>query len=173
MKIDVAHTPYSEIAEIDKYNLLSEKNQRELADAAVKIYGSHWSMTIDDLAALLSGDFSRLGDMSDPTILQVFWVKGFKKFMDDFTKALESLTIPMTADERRASEGLPPVSFIEGLLIFAKNYFRHHSFEQAGKTILSGILIAKKDTYRSQMQNRRWQAIQQEKIKHTNGKHHS
>lgn len=172
MKIDV-NTPYASIAEIDRYDLLSDESKKELADAAVKIYGSHWSMTINDLAAVMNGDLSRLGcDMSNPTVLQVFWMKGFKKFIDDFTKALENLSVPMDADERRASAGLPPVSFIEGLLIFAKNYFRHHSFEQAGKTILSDILIAKKDEYRNTMQRKKWQNIQHEKMRNSNGKHH-
>jgi len=170
MRID-EKTPYALISELDKYDLLTEANKSEITEAAKKVFGSPWALSINELATLLSGDFSRLGDMTEPTILQVFWAKAFKVFIEDFTKALENLTLPMDSDERRASEGLPPVSFVEGLLIFSKNYFRHHSFEQAGRTILSDILIAKKDTYRTQMQQKKWQAIQREKMK-VNGKHH-
>lgn len=171
MRID-SKTPYAAIAEVDRYDLLDDESKQQVTDAAVKDFGSYWGMTINDLAAILNGDLSRLGDMAEPTILQVFWLKGFRSFIDEFTQAIERLTVPMDAEERRASEGLPSVSFIEGLLIFSKNYFRHHSFDQAGRTILSDIIIAKKDEYRSALSRKKWQAIQSEKMRHTNGKHH-
>lgn len=169
MKIDVS-TPYSDIAELDRHELLTDKSQNELTKAAEKVFGNPWSLTISQLSDLLSGDFSRLGDLSNPTILQVYWCKRFKSFIEEFSKALENLSLPMDTDEKRATEGLPSVTFIEGLLIFSKNYFHLHSFEQAGRTILSDVLIAKKDVFRTQAQQKKWNNIQQEKMRR-HGKH--
>ena len=165
MRID-KDTPYASIAAALEY--LTDDSDKALMTKAAETFGTLEEMTVEQFADLIANRLDVfLGDkwQDNPTALQVWWVKYIKGAVERYVKTLENLTIPETPEERRASEGLPSVSIIEGLLVFAQSFFGLQSFKQASWTTLGDIIIAKKAEYRKGMTQRRLDAIQAEKFK--------
>ena len=83
MKVD-EHTLYSDFEVFEK--CLTQESLQELKRAAEEKYGSMYNLTIDQFFGISNGDFSVLGDMTNPTVLQVYWQKRFSQFCDEFAR---------------------------------------------------------------------------------------
>lgn len=139
-------TLYNRICGVEDY--FSDKTKAELQRASESLYGKMYDLTIEQFTAITEERYAEvLGDITRPTVLQVYWLKRFKEFVTEFTNALKNLQPPKDADEAIASANLPKISPAESMLIFARNYFGLHSFEEASRVTLAEFLIAKRDVY--------------------------
>ena len=151
-------TQYATVREYEKY--FAPDFVKALQDAAERQFGAMYDLTFAEFHALANGDFSRLGDMSNPTVLQVYWAKRFSEFVDEFAKTLKKLQVKQTTDEEQAGADLLPVSWAEGLLVFLQKYFGLQSYKQAEQITLGELLIAKRAQYNEDLFKRRLQALQ-------------
>lgn len=156
-------TQYATVRDMEKY--FAPEFVEELTRAAEAQYGAMYDLTFAEFHALANGDFSRLGDMSNPTVLQVYWTKRFAAFVDEFANTLKRLQVKPTADEEQAATGLLQVSWAEGLLVFLQRFFGLQSYKQAEQITLGELLIAKRAQYNEDMYKRRLQAIQLRKMR--------
>lgn len=149
------NTKYSVFAPVEQY--ATPETIENLKQAAQKIYGDTWSLTIGQFAELSDGNgfYDILGDTSDPTVLQVYWLKAFADFAKDFAKVLESVKIPQDAAELQAAESCKKVSMLEGMLVFARGYFGLHSFADAEQVTLADYVIARRDEYNKAIYSRK------------------
>ena len=156
-------TKYRDIVEAEQY--LTDDTKNQLTEAACKLYGDPWQLGIGEFVQLTTGDMSRLGDLSDPTVLQVYWLQAFKAFVAEFEKALQGLTMPKDAQELEAENVLHKVGLAEGMVVFARSYFGLHNFAEAEKVSMLDYLIAKRDTYNQAAYNKRLAALRAAKYK--------
>ena len=82
-------TLYATIEPLEKY--FRKEMTAELKQAAEVKYGAMYDLEFATFWACAGGDFSHLGDMRNPTVLQVYWVKRFGEFVEEYTKALKGL----------------------------------------------------------------------------------
>lgn len=157
-------TKYADIAHVEKY--LTEKAVRELYKAAEAKFGSMYDLTFAQFHACANGSFSEIvGDMENPTVLQIYWCKRFGEFVKDFAETLAKITLKQTPDEKRACAGLLKTDWAEGLLVFIRDYFGLSSFKAAENITLGEILIAKRARYNDDLFRRNLARIQTQKIK--------
>lgn len=156
-------TLYATIQPIEKY--LQDSMTSELMRAAEAKFGAMYDLEFATFWACAGGDFSNLGDMRNPTVLQVYWVKRFNKFVEEFTKALKGLTLSPTADESKAGQGLLQVTWGEGILVFLQQWFGLKSYKEAEKITIGELLIAKRAQYNQDLFRRRLAQIQTAKFK--------
>lgn len=160
-------TKYKDIEKLERY--FSDKTNARITEAAQKSICKFVDLTFDDFWACCNGDFSAiLGDvnkMRDPSVYEVYWLTGFKDFVEKFTKTLQNLTIKPTAEEKQAAEGLLEISFGEACLVFLQKYFCLHSFAEAGKITIGDLLIAKRAKYNEDKFQRNLSNIQLKKYK--------
>lgn len=156
-------TKYTTFAPVEKY--IQTDAIKEIKTAAERALGGMYDLTFATFCDCLSGDFSHLGNMDDPTVLQVYWCKRFEEFATEFSEALKKLAIPQTADERQASEGLLQVTFAEATLCFLHQWFGLHSYREAEQITLGEILIAKRAAYNDALYRRKLANIQLKKVK--------
>lgn len=134
---------------------MAEESKQELIAASQSVYGDYWALPIEDFVAVSQGDVSRLGDMGDPTVLQVYWLKGLREFVKVFEKTLQRMNVPKDAQETAAESATIRVSMAEGMLVFVREYFGLHSFEDAGKKSLLDYVMARRDRFNAYMYNKR------------------
>ena len=156
-------TLYATIEPIEKY--FRPEFATELKRCAEAKYGAMYDLEFATFWACAGGDFSHLGDMKNPTVLQVYWVKRFKDFVEEFTKALKNLTLQPTADERKASDGLLDVTWGEGVLVFLQQWFWLKSYKEAEKITVGELLIAKRAQYNQDLFRRKLANIQTAKLR--------
>lgn len=157
-------TKYKDFTAAEKY--LTEEAVADLKKAAERAYVGMYELTFGQFLQISGGDFAAvLGDMSDPTVLQVYWAKRFADFQKEYGEALKNTQVPMTAEQKRASDGLPKTTFAECMLTFGRSYFGLHNFREAEKLTLGDLIIARRDAYNSAMFERRLQRIQMEKYR--------
>lgn len=113
-----------------------------------------YSMTIGDLLRCMDGDFSPLMKHDGTTVFDVYCIKDFSVFCDQFVKMVDSLTLKPTADDSKNARGTKKLTFAESLLIFCRRYFGLHSFADVERLTLADYVIAKKDDYNEQVINR-------------------
>ena len=156
-------TKYSEIADAEKY--ITPQSAEELKRAAEDYFIGMYDLTFADFHACSNGDFSGvLGDMTDPTVLQVFWCKRFADFVQEFSEALKQTETLPTAEEKRAEKGLLKTDWAEGLLVFLQDYFGLRSFKEAERITTGEILIAKRARYNEGTFRRNLAKIYMQKI---------
>lgn len=157
-------TRYADFEQANKY--VSDKSAKELKAAAERVFVGMYDLTLAQFLACAAGEFvGVLGDLSDPTVLQVYWSRRFEDFVKEFAETLKGLQIPLTAEQQRAATGLPKSSFAESMLVFVRGYFGLRSFREAEKITIGEIVIAKRDAYTTAMFDRKLQRIQLEKMK--------
>lgn len=156
-------TKYAKIAHIEKY--FTAQTIDGLKSAAEAKYGAMYDLPFGTFWACQNGDFSHLGDLSSPTVLQIYWCKRFADFATDYAKQLQACTLPPTADETAANNGLLPVSFGEAMLVFMQSFFGLRSFKEAEKITTGELLIAKRAQFNRDKFQRNFAAIQRKKIK--------
>lgn len=93
------------------------------------------------------------------------YINACDAFMKEFKSVMNQYYIEPTDDEESAMLGLPESSVIESMLVFCRNYFRHKDFGESEKITLEEYLMAKKDTYTSQMFSKNIQEIREIKSK--------
>lgn len=157
------NTKYSEIAESEQF--MTDATKQQLTDAACSVFGDPWQLSIGDFVQLAGGDLSRLGEMTDPTVMQIYWINAFKAFVADFEKALQGLSMPKDAQEIAAEECLRKVSMAEGMVVFVRSYFGLHSFAEAEKVTMLDYLIAKRDAYNQAAYSKRLAQLRAAKYK--------
>lgn len=154
-------TKYKDVEQVAQF--FDEGTNKELKEAAEKKYGAMYDLPFVEFYACANGDFERLGDTSEPTVLQVYWLKRFEEFIEEFVGAINNLTVRPTPEEEQASEGIPKSNWAESILIFTRGYFGLHNFKEAERITIGEILIAKKAAYIEAMYRRRLQRIQMQK----------
>lgn len=152
-------TKYATLKPVEKY--LTKDAIKELEREAEKQFGAMQELTFAQFYACMNNDYSEiLGDIADPTVLQVYWAKRFGEFAEKFAEQLKRLEIKQTPDETKASQGLLKVSWDEGLLVFLQSYFGLKSFKEVEKITVGEILIAKRANYNQELFRRKLSAIQ-------------
>lgn len=132
--------------------------------AAEQVFGSMYDLTFTEFWACSNGDFSILGDISNPTVFQVYWQKRFEQFVKEFAEALKRLTIAQTPEEAQASQGLVKVTWDEGILTFLQQWFGLHNYKEAEQITIGEILIAKRAAYNREKFQRQMSKIQMSKL---------
>ena len=155
-------TKYAKIAHIEKY--FTARTIDGLKSAAEAKYGAMYDLPFATFWACQNGDFDHLGDLTNPTVLQIYWCKRFAEFQEDFAKQLQACTLPPSADETAANNGLLPVNFAEAMLVFMQSFFGLHSFKEAEQITLGELLIAKRAQYNRDKFQRNLAAIQRKKF---------
>lgn len=157
-------TRYADFAGVEKY--LKPKAVEELKKAAERAYGQMYELTFARFLDCTNGDFGGvLGNLDDPTVLQIYWCKRFNDFAKEFAETLKNMQVPLTADEQQAGAGLPKQTFAEGMLVFIRGYFNLPSFKAAEQITMGEIVIAKRDTYINSLYTRKLHNIQLKKAK--------
>lgn len=161
MKVD-ENTLYSEFEVFEK--CLTQESLQELKRAAEEKYGSMYNLTIDQFFGISNGDFSVLGDMTNPTVLQVYWQKRFEDFCVEFGHMCERLSIKDPSREY-LHNGCVDISGLEGILIFTREYFGLPSFIAAGRRTMGEYITARKDKYNAARVQRNFEEEQKRKLK--------
>ena len=150
-------------------NMTDESRERVRA-AVLQQYGRFEDIRLADFISFANGDFTPYGiDTNKPedmTVAQYVWLSEFRKFVDLFNKINSGLSIPDTADTRKAKTGQKPMSFAEYLLVFCRDYFGFHTFDEAAdKLTVSDYLVAAKDRYNAGIFRYNMAVIEREKAK--------
>jgi len=143
MKVKVG-TKYREFEIAEQY--LTDASRKELTDAAQKVFGDYWQLSIENFVALSQGDTSMLGDLGDPTVLQVMWLKGLQDFSKMYNDQLSRLQPHKDAQEKAAEAACVKVSAAEGMVVF---------IEDAQQKTLLDFMMAKRDRYNAYIYNKR------------------
>lgn len=156
-------TLYATIQPVEKY--FKDSMQDEIMRAAEAKFGCMYDLEFATFWACAGGDFSNLGEMKNPTVLQVYWVKRFNKFVTEFAQTLKGLTLKPTADEAKAGQDLLQVTWGESVLVFLQQWFGLKSYKEAEKITMGELLIAKRAQYNQDLFRRRLAQIQTAKFK--------
>ena len=157
-------TKYGEFVPLEKY--LSEHGKKQLMQAAEKEFGGMYDLSFSTFYACANGDYSEvLGNVKEPTVLAVYWVKRFTEFVEELANTLKNLTLPQTVEEMQASQGLLKMDWGESMLVFLQDYFRLPSFKEAEKITIGELLIAKRATYNREKFRKALNDIQIKKIR--------
>lgn len=157
-------TPYDEeFAAVEPY--LTAAAVEQIKQAAERKFGAMHDLTFAQFCGCLNCDFEPVGDMKNPTVLQVYWCKRFAEYAEQFAKTLKSLQVPPTPEEQQAANGLLKVSWIESALTFLQQWFGLHSYKQAEQITVGELLIAKRAKYIQDMYQRRLSNLQLKKMR--------
>lgn len=144
-----AETKLSDIGPFIEY-IKSEARER-LKNAAHERYCDPAGITVGELIELMHGRFDiiDLYDRNDPdmTALQYFWLESFRDMSEKLKRTLDVLKPPQPDGSARFSQACRPMTMEESMLIFCREYFQLHSFDEARGIYLSDFLLAKKDRY--------------------------
>ena len=156
-------TKYAEFEPVEKY--VTKKMVRGLFESAEEKFGKMYDLEFGTFWQCSNDNFEEvLGNMSEPTVLQVYWKKRFEKFVEEFAATLKAMTLTQTAEEIQAAEGLLKISWDEAILVFVRDYFGLHSFKDAERITMGEILIAKRATYNREKFQRKLAKIQTAKL---------
>lgn len=161
MKI-TSKTKYEDFMQYEA--VLTAEQLQQIKQAAEEQYKSCYMLTIDEFFGILAGDYSLLGDMSKPSVLQVYWLKRFADFCDEFSKACERMTLK-DPTKPSLTNGCVKVEPQEGMLIFLREYFDLPSFFAAGERTIGEYLTARKDRYNDAVMRKNYEAEQRRKMK--------
>lgn len=156
-------TKYAEFEPVEKY--ATKKTVQGLFESAEEKFGKMYDLEFGTFWQCSNDNFEEvLGNMSEPTVLQVYWKKRFEKFVEEFAATLKAMTLTQTAEEIQAAEGLLKISWDEAILVFVRDYFGLHSFKDAERITMGEILIAKRVTYNREKFQRKLAKIQTAKL---------
>lgn len=156
-------TKYAEFEPVEKY--VKPKAVQRIFESAEEKFGKMYDLEFGTFWQCSNENFAEvLGDMSEPTVLQVYWKKRFEKFVEEFAGALKAMTLTQTAEEIQAADGLLKISWDEAILVFVRDYFGLHSFKDAERITMGEILIAKRAVYNREKFQRKLAKIQTAKL---------
>ena len=156
-------TKYSDVVAVERF--FDDETVKRIKTLAQDKLGSFYDLPFGTFYACQSGDFSHLGDMSDPTVLQVYWCKMFGEESIAYLEKLKGLAITPTAKEERARQGLLRVDFFEAMLVFMQKWFGLKSYREAEQITLGDLLIAKRAEHNEIQYNRNMTAIRRSENK--------
>ena len=163
MKV-TADTKWAEFESVDPY--ITEETRKDLHKAAQDAIRRYGELTIDEFFGLVGGDLSILGMIEEPTVLQMYWMRGFEQFCKELTDATEKLKVPSDPNKEQVYQrGCVELSTQEHMLIFVRAYFGLPSFYEAGKRTMGEYLTARKDEYNKGMMQYNFEQAQKEKFK--------
>lgn len=161
MKID-GKTKYKDFQPLEA--VITEESKQEIKRAAERHYKTCYELTIDEFFGVIAGDYSLLGDMSKPSVLQVYWLKRFTDFCEEFARACESLSMK-DPELDKYNTGCMKLTPQEGMLVFTREYFGLPSFYAAGKRTIGEYLTARKDRYNALVMRKNQEAEMKRKMK--------
>ena len=144
---------------------LCDGEREKLYAAAEKRYGYCNALTLDQFFGVCEGNIELLGDMSNPTVLQVMWLERFEKFTQAFTQECERMTVQPSAKMQRAMQGTRPLPGRAALLVFCRQYFGLPSFAACGSLTVGEYLTARQDHYNEQIIQRNFAKMQEQELK--------
>lgn len=157
-------TKYEDFQAVERY--VSKSSIQGIYEAAEQKFGKMYNLEFGSFWECANGNYSEvLGDISEPTVLQVYWKKRFEKFIEEFAAQLKSMILPQTSEEIQAAEGLLKIGWDEGMLVFVREFFGLHSFKEAERITIGEILIAKRAAYNRDKFQRKLSKIQTEKLR--------
>lgn len=157
-------TPYKDYVQQER--VASDETAAQIHAAACRYYKQYAELTLDEFWGLMQGDFSLLGDTTNPSVLQIYWQRGFEEFCKTLAKTLERLVVP--EDPNKQAEivrGCVDMSAQENMLVFVREYFGLHSFYAAGRRTIGEYITARKDEYNKAMARRNFESLQLKQLK--------
>lgn len=161
--IVTAKTKYRDFEELEK--VATAESLQALKQASEQYFKPCNALTIDEFFGIIGGDYSLLGDLAEPSVYQVFWLKRFQEFAEQFTKECERLHLEPTAEMKQAQQGAIDMQPMESMLVFLQDYFALPSFFDAGKRTIGEYLLARKVRYNEQLAQRNYETMQRNKLK--------
>lgn len=134
---------------------------KEVAPTAVIGRDGYYTLTIAQFAQLSErGDLSAIVDAGkELTAFEYLTLEGLPEFVERYTTQLLAFVVPMSAEEKRAANACPKVGVIEGLLMFARDWFHLNYYRDAEQVTLAELLLAKKEAYSRAMFQRAYNNI--------------
>lgn len=161
MKV-TSKTKYKDFAQYEPF--LTDESVAELKVAAEKGIRFCHTLTLDEFFGLIEGDYSVLGDISEPSVLQVYWLKRFVEFQEEVVKSCEALSIKDPEMEGMDS-GCVTMTAQEQVLLFVREYFGLTSFSEVGKRTIGEYVLARKDAFNKWKIRKNYEKKQLAKIK--------
>lgn len=159
-------TPETKYEDFKDYeDVMTDESRARLIKSAQQQFKEYGRLAIAEFWGLQAGDYSLLGDTTDPTVLQYFWLKGFAEFLDAFAKACTALKIEPTTEQKQAENGTQQMTPEESMIIFVRGYFGLGSFSAAGEITINEYLLARKDAYNTAKIRRNFEQLQMTKLK--------
>lgn len=156
-------TLYSEFKPFER--CITDETLDQLEKGAQEVFGQYTTLTIDEFFGLMDGDYSILGDTSHPSVLQVYWAKGFQSFCTNLAKMCERLQVPEDPNRTKLLEhGCVQLEAQESVLVFVRDYFGLPSFFEAGKRTIGEYLLARKASFNAAMMRKNYEAEQRKKL---------
>lgn len=157
-----ADTKYKDFVQYEK--VLTKESEADLMKAAEQYFKPCYQLTLNEFWKVLNGNFDLLGDLTEPSVLQVYWIKRFTAFADEFKQSVEKLnteTPEMQGLDANCVKILPQ----ESMLIFIREYFGLPSFMEAGQRTIGEYILARKDRYNEFVLRKAYEAKQKQKLK--------
>lgn len=148
-------TLFAEVAEIVVY--MTDESKERLKKAAERDFGGFYGLTLAQFNAACKNEFAEILPRfrtADFTVFDYGVILAFADFANGYVDMLAKYVIPQTSQEKQASAACAKVGWLEGLLIFSREYFGLKSFAEAEQATLGDLLIAKRDTYNKGMYQR-------------------
>lgn len=161
--IITSETKYADFAEYEEF--VDEASKAEIKQQAERYFKPCHTLTLDEFWGIMRGDYSLIGDATEPTVLQIYWCKRFSDFCEEFAKECERMHIQPTPEETAAQNGTIPMEAQEAMLVFTREYFGLPSFFAAGERTIGEYLTARKDRYNQDRARRNYEAAQRAKMK--------
>lgn len=162
MKI-TSKTKYADFREYEPF--ITDESKAELKRQAEQAFKPCHLLTLDEFWAISTKDYTLLGSLEEPTVLQVYWLLRFADYCEELRKICERLTIEQTGDEVQAEQGCVTLSPQESMLVFVRSYFGLRSFREAGQVTMNEYILARKDKYNHARQQRNWENMQRNRMK--------
>ena len=161
MRID-EQTKYADFQPIE--DAIADDEKQKIKAAAEQYFKPCYTLTIDEFFGLLNGDYSLLGSMAEPSVLQVYWLKRFAEFCEEFTNACARMNIK-DPEKEHLHTGCVSIEPQEAMLIFTREYFGLPSFFAAGERTIGEYLTARKDKFNEAVVRHNFEAEQKRKFK--------
>ena len=151
-------------------DLIENDSEKALKEQATKYFlpNGFWYISFGAFLNAINGNFDGLFGkafkMQKATVLEYYLIAAFKDFVDEFTAALNNLSLKPTIDEVQASKNLAKIDLSEGFLVYAMKTFGYKSSREAEECILIDFLMRKKDDFNTQLFQRNMASVQERKF---------
>lgn len=146
MKLQLTRT--TKIKDFPFYEELSDEQKNKLLESSTFDYGK---LTVSDLFDMAEGKVpSKLSALITEDITVVDYIAltyGLQKFVEWYTKEIETYTVKPTAEETAAAAGVVKPTYQESILFMLRSYFDARSFAEVEQLTLTDYLLASKDTF--------------------------
>lgn len=135
-----------------KWAVVPEDKRAMLYDKAQDYLRLHYGeLRIGDFFDCMNAEYGVImhgkKDWNKCNNAQFLWAMGFAEYLRAFSKMIQRLQVPMSAEEKAAQGACLAVSFEESVLVFVQQYFGLPSFKACQEVTINEYLIAKKQMY--------------------------